>query len=140
MPDHFCHPDLHSNTSESSAGELPVAHCSLWVWVMHRHARERIPPLTSLSPQEECRAAFIQCTHATLSLGITFCNYLWSLGEGDAKEELMVLRELEREGSMEIISISILLLPENGDSLALTSLKYPFKKGIFFLLHSKQTV
>lgn len=45
---------------------------TLWVWVMHRHAGESIPPLTSLSPQEECSAAFIQCAHTMLSLGITF--------------------------------------------------------------------
>ena len=49
--------------------------------------------------------------------------------ERDAKEELMVLRVLEKEGTMEIISIFILLFPENGGPPALAPVKCSFKKG-----------
>lgn len=128
MPDHFCHTDLHSNTSESSAGSCQSHTAALWVWVMHRHAGERIPPLTSLSPQEEC-SVHSGCTHCAVSRNNLLKLPLWSWGEGDAEEGLMVLRELDKERSMEIISISVLLFPENGASLVLTSLKCPFKKG-----------
>lgn len=82
------------------------------------------------------------CTHHAVSRNNLLKSPLWSWGEGDAEEDPMVLRELEKEGSTEvisIISISILLFPENAGSLALTSLKWPFEKKRP-LLHSRHIV
>lgn len=130
LPDHFCHLDLHSNTSESSAGELPVPHCcSLGLGHAQTRRGKNSSPQLLISPGGMQHSLHSGCTHCAVSRNNLLKLPLWSWGEGDAEEGLMVLRELEKEGSMEIISISILLFPENGGSLALTSLKCPFKKG-----------
>lgn len=127
LPDHFCHLDLHSNTSESSAGELPVTRCcSLGLGHAQTRRGKNSSPHLLISPGG--MQPSLGHTHRAVSRNNLLEIPLWRWGEGQAKEELMAWRELDEEGSMEIISLSI-FFPENCASLALTSRKCPFKKG-----------
>lgn len=93
-------------------GKLPVAHCcSLGLGHAQTRRGKNSSPHLLISPGGMQRCLRSVYAHHAVSRNNLLKICFWSWGEGDAKEELMVMRVLEKEGSMEIISVSILLFP-----------------------------
>lgn len=84
LPDHFGHLDLHPDTSESSAGELPVPHCcSVCLGRAQTRRGKNSSPHLLISP-----GGMQHCLHSdhAVSRNNLLKSPFWSWGEGDAEE------------------------------------------------------